>query len=214
MFQKELRSELRTRTSFLSSGLFSVVAVVAISLATTGAKIDATVGAGLLWVTLLFSSIISLPRMFISEEESGTADLLRLMARPHAVYWGKTLFNCAQMLLTAFVLSFLFLMFVGLEVHGVPFYIVSIIGGCIALAFAVTLCGALVAGATNRSALAAAIAVPLLLPLVAVGVGAVRVAFGATSQVSGGWMSAMGLYAYGILLAATGPYLYAAVWKD
>lgn len=213
IFMKEVRSELRTRNALLSSGLFSLVAVVAIALASYGRQIDATVGAGLLWVTLLFAAIISLPRLFIGEEESGTGDLLRLMARPHAVFWGKTLFNCLQMVVTALVLSLLFLTLVGLTVSGVALYLVSLIGGCLALSFAVTLCGALVANAANRSALAAAVAVPLLLPLIAVGVGAVRASF-ETGPGGSAALSVIGLYAYAVLMAACGPYLYAAVWKE
>src|SRR4051794_37721914 len=93
VFRKEWLNESRTRSGLISSLLFSVVAVVAIALATFGKTPDPTIAAGLLWVTLLFSSILALPRSFIGEEETGTADLLRLLARPHVVFWGKALFN-------------------------------------------------------------------------------------------------------------------------
>src|SRR5205807_3271510 len=116
VFRKEWLNELRTRAGFISSLLFSVVAVVATALATFGKTPEPTVAAGLLWVTLLFSSILALPRSFIAEEETGTGNLLRLIARPHAVFWGKALFNLLQMLVTAALLSTLFLMLTGLPV--------------------------------------------------------------------------------------------------
>jgi heme exporter protein B len=192
--------------------LFSIVAVVAIAFAGFGEKLDGTLGAGLYWVTLLFSAVISLPRSFISEEESGTADLLRLMARPHAVFWGKVLFNLLQIIVTALLLSILFLALTNLEISSLPLYVFALLGGCCALGLAVTLCGALVAQAANRAVLAGAIGIPLLLPLVALGVGASRAALGG-GLVSDGILASLGLFSYAILMGAAGPYLYAAVWK-
>jgi len=212
VFRKEWLNELRTRSGLISSLLFSVVAVVAIALAAFGRTPDPTVAAGLLWVTLVFSSVLALPRSFIVEEETGTADLLRLVARPHAVFWGKALFNLLQMLVTAALLSTLFLLLTSLPVTQSELLIASLFGGCAALAFAVTLCGALVAQAANRAALAGAIGVPLLLPLVLIAIGATRVSFGAGTM-EGGLTSAIGLYGYALLMGSATPFLFAAVWK-
>jgi heme exporter protein B len=213
VFEKELRTELRTKSGLYSSGLFSIVAVVAIAFASYGEKLDGTLGAGLFWVTLLFSSVISLPRSFIGEEESGTADLLRLMARPHSVFWGKVIFNLCLILITAVLLSILFLALTNLQISSLLLYIVALVGGSCGLAVAVTLCGALVAQASNRAALAGAIGIPLLLPLVAMGVSSSRAALG-YGLFQGGMFSALGLYSFAILVGAAGPYLYAAVWKE
>jgi len=213
VFRKEWLNELRTRSGLVSSFLFSVVAVVAVALATFGQTPDPTVAAGLLWVTLLFSAILALPRSFIGEEETGTADLLRLIARPHAVFWGKSLFNLLQMLITALILSTLFLMLTDLRVKEPTLLIGAVIGGCAALALAVTLCGALVAQAANRAALAGAIGLPLLLPLMLIAIGATRVPFGAGS-VDGGMQSMFGLYCYALLVGSIAPFLFAAVWKS
>ena len=212
IIRKELKSELRSKSGLLSSGLFSVASVVAISLSGYSEKISGNLGAGLFWVTLLFSATISLPRSFILEEEAGTADLLRLMARPHAVFWGKALSNFAQMVLTGVVLSALFMLFTSLSVESALLYCLSLVGGCAALSVAVTLCGALVAQAANRGVLGAVIGIPILLPMVAMGVGAMRTAFG-IGTMAGGYSSCLGLYAFAIVLGAAAPYLYAAVWK-
>jgi heme exporter protein B len=213
IFRKELTSELRSKSGLMTAGLFGLVTVVAIALSANWMKMGGTLAAGLLWVALLFSASIALPRTFLIEEEQRTGDLLRLWARPHSVFWGKCLYNLAQMIATGFVLSFLFFALTHRQVNVPLLYVVSLIGGCASLAGAVTLCGALVAQAANRSAMAAAVAVPMLLPLVALGVSAMRVALG-DGLMATGTQAAVGLIGYAAVTLALGPALFAAVWKS
>ena len=213
VFRKEILSELRSKSGLITSGLFGIVSVVAIAFATWSVKITPTVGAGLFWITLLFSSMISLPRAFTIEEELGTGDLLRLMARPHAVFWGKVLFNLILIAVTAVVLGTLFFLFAQIHVGSIPVLVLSLLGACLSLGGGVTLSGALVAQAANRGALSAAIALPLLLPLTALGVAALKVAFG-DPAVTAGTQAAVGLVCYGVVSVAIGPYLFALVWKS
>lgn len=214
IFRKEIRSELRSKTGLMTSGLFAVVSVVAIALATKDAKITPPMGAGLFWITLLFSSMISLPRAFTIEEELGTGDLLRLVARPHAVFWGKVLFNLVLVLLTAVVLGLLFIVLAQVQVVSVGVFSVTLFGACLSLGGGVTLSGALVAQAANRGPLAAAISLPLLLPLTVLGAAALRTAFGDQQQTATGMVASVGLLCYGVASVAIGPYLFAAVWKS
>ncbi|HVT12148.1 MAG TPA: heme exporter protein CcmB [Fimbriimonadaceae bacterium] len=213
IFRKEIQSELRSKSGLLTSGLFGIVSVVAIAFATLSVKITPTMAAGLFWITLLFSSMISLPRAFTVEEELGTGDLLRLMARPHAVFWGKVLFNLVLLVVTALLLSTLFVLLTQIHIVDPILFALGLLGGVLSLAGGVTLSGALVAQAANRAALAAAVALPLLVPLTAVGVATLRVAFGDTGGTSG-YLDALGLVCYGVISVAIGPYLYAVVWKS
>jgi heme exporter protein B len=211
---KELRSESRSRSALMTVGLFGVVSVVALALATFGRTITPGVAAGLLWVALLFSAIIALPRAFVAEEEQGTGDLLRLVARPHAIFWGKALYNLLQMLLAALLLSVLFFTLTGVEVSAAGLYAVCLLSGSAALAGAVTLSGALVAQAANRSALVGAIALPLLLPLMFLAVQGLSAAIEGPGPMYGaGVQAAVGLAGYAVVAFAVSPYLFAAVWK-
>ncbi len=213
VFGKELRSELRSRSGLTTAGLFAVVTVFTLAFASMNTKLDGNIAAGLLWVSMLFSSIVSLPRTFVTEEEQGTGDLLRLWSRPHAVYWGKALFNLAQLFVLALAISFLYLGFTGLELQITWLYWLTLLAGCAALAGAVTLTGAIVARAANRSSLAGAIAVPILLPIMAAGVAGMRASFG-TGFAESGAMSALGLVGYAVATLAIGPWLFAAIWKS
>lgn len=213
VFQKEVRTELRSKSGILTAGLFSVITVVAIAFGSSYSSLDATLAAGLLWVALTFAATISLPRIFLAEEEQGTADLLRLIARPHAVFWGKALFNLAQLILQAVVLSLLFVVLVRLEITSPIVFAAGLALGCAALAGAVTFCAALVAQASNRAVLAAVIALPLLIPLIAVGIAALRVSLGAGLPEQG-TQALLGLLGYAGAVFAAGPHLFAAVWKN
>lgn len=210
---KELRTELRTKSGLLTAGLFSIVAVVAVAFAAAGQKMAGDLPAGMLWVTLLFASAVSLPRAFVVEDEQGTGDLLRLMARPHAVFWGKALFNLLQMLATALVLALFFAVLTNTAISYLGLYLLGLVAGSAALAGTVTLCGALVAQAANRWTLAGAVSLPLLLPMVALGVSSTRVAFG-VGTLEGGVTGCVGLACYAVATFAAGPYLFAAVWKN
>ncbi len=212
VFDKEISGELRSKSGLLTTGLFGLVTVVAIAFSSYSMKLGGTLASGLMWVGLLFSAAVAMPRIFLIEEEQRTGDLLRLWARPHSVFWGKCLYNIVQMLLTGLILSALFFMLTGRDVEIPSLYFLSLVGGCASLAGAVTLCGALVAQAANRSAMAAAISVPLLLPLVALGVGSMRVSLGEGS-VQSGIQAGIGLLGYSAMTLTVGPGLFAAVWK-
>lgn len=213
VFRKELQSEVRSKSGLMTAGLFGFVTVVAIALSSFGMSLKGTLAAGLMWVALLFAASLALPRTFLVEEEQRTGDLLRMWARPHSVFWGKCLFNLAQMVITGLLLSTLFFVMIERPIEVPWLYLMSLVGGTAALSGAVTLCGALVAQASNRSAMAAAISVPLLLPLVALGVSAMRASLGDGSLKSG-LLAAEGLLGYAAVTLALGPYLFAAVWKS
>jgi heme exporter protein B len=212
ILRKELASELRTKSGLATVCLFSLAAIVAVAFSAFNQILSGSLAAGLLWVTLLFTSAVALPRAFVAEEEQGTADLLRLIARPEAVFWGKALFNLGLMLVTGTILSILFFVLVGSQIANPLLYAVCLLGSCAALAGTVTLCGALVAQAAGRGALAAAISIPLLLPLIALGVAGMRVALGEGLPLAG-QEAAIGLVCYGVVTLTMGPPLFAAIWK-
>ena len=224
VLRKEAATEWRTKTGLMTGGLFGLSTVAALAFAFYNKnpnRLDAQFGdhpmkdvcASLIWTILLFSSVLSLPRAFLAEEENGTADLLRLMARPHAVFWGKMLFNLLQTWVGGLALGGLFVGAVRLEVPHVGLFAACLLGGGAAIAGAVTLCGAIVAQAANRSALAGAVAIPLLLPLLQWGVTGLRAALG-VERYGYGVNAAMGMGCYAVAAILIGPYLYAAVWKS
>jgi len=211
VLRKELITEFRTKNGLLTSGLFGFVTVVTLNLAMFSVSKNADMAAGLYWVAVLFASILALPRTFLVEEDQGTGDLLRLIAQPHSVFWGKALFNLLLILAIGLGLSGLFVTLMETKVVYAGLFFGSIVTGCASLAGAVTLCGALVARAANRFALAAAVSAPLLLSILSFGVSTMRTALGAGG--TNGWTLVMGAFCYAVVLFAIGPWIFAAVWK-
>lgn len=212
VFNKEWLTEMRSRHGLFTSFLFSLLAVFAMSLASFSSKPDASTAAGMLAVTLVFSSIVSIPRTFLIEDEQGTFDILRLAADPSAVFAGKALYNALVSLLTAVVLSVLFVNLTSAKVADPAMFGASVVLGSIALAYGVSICGALVMGANNRWLLGASVALPILLPQIFLGMGAMRVALGAGGS-AGGWQCVTGLGGFALALAAGGPLLAYAAWN-
>lgn len=211
LLKKEFSEEFRSKSGLLTAGMFGLVIVVSLSLAGFGKTISPALASSLVWVGMLFVSAIALPRTVIAEEERQTGDLLRLWTTPQTVFWAKVLFNLLLMATLGAFLAVVYLALVGAVVfHPIQFGS-ALIGGCAALSGTVTLCGALVAQTSQRGILAGAIALPLLIPLVFLGVAAMQ----ATLVQSGipDALTIAGLWCYAIASHAIGPILFEHVWK-
>lgn len=169
--------------------------------------------AGMLWAALLFSGVGTLSKVFVSEEEQGTGDLLRMWARPHAVFWGKALFATVQMGITALVVLLEFLMLSGVNPKEIGLLALGLLGGVLCLAGIVTLSSALISRGSNRGALGGVIALPMLFPVLAMGVGSGRSAFEGSMRLAG-WNSAFAMILFAFLVFCIAPYLFAAIWRE
>ena len=204
---------MRSKHGLFTSFLFSLLAVVAMSIASFGSSPKASVAAGMLCVTVLFSSVVALPRCFLLEDEQGTFDLLRLATEPTAMFSGKLLYNFVQGLISVSVLAVLFVTMTGVQVVNTPLFVCGCGFTALAVCGGVSVCGALVIGATNRWLLGTAAALPILLPQVFLGMGALRASMGQGTTGSG-WTSVLGLFGWALVIAAAGPLLVAAAWKS
>lgn len=209
---KEWLSDSRNITGFQTMVMFGVTTVFALAFAAFGKSLEGQVGAGLLWVGLLFNGISAVSKSLLNEEEQGTADLLRMWSRPHAVFWGKALYASLQMVVMALLLSTLFLVLTGLTIKLPLIFLLSLLGGSVALAGVVTLCSALISRGAQRGSLVGIVSLPILLPLIALGVSAGRASLG--EGFGNGWVSCGGTWAYAVLLFAIGPHLFAFVWDQ
>ena len=94
---RDLRGEFRTRYAVNAIVLFAVTSLIAVSFSIGSYRIDEAerpfLYAVLLWIILMFSALSGLSRSFVKEQESRTMEILKLSARPQAVFLGKLLFN-------------------------------------------------------------------------------------------------------------------------
>lgn len=213
IIRKEVLAEMRNRSAGMTALMLSIATVFTMAFAFYGRLLTGDGGAGLLWSALLFAGVGTLARAFVAEEELGTGDLLRMWARPHSVFWGKTVFSFLQMTATAIVVSVMFLTLTGLGVTHFWVFALSLLGGSAALAGTVTFSSALIARGSNRGTLAGVVALPLLVPLMALGVTAGRNSLGEV-QNAARWDATAGIWMYAVLVLMIAPHLFAALWRE
>lgn len=210
-FGKELRCEIRSKHGLYSSALFGFMAVVTAVFATAKQTFPPTLAAGFLVVVLVFSAVVTVPRIFLVEEDQRTIDLARLLAPPSAIFIGKATFGTLLNAAAGFLFSLIFVTMARAEVIHWPELLLGSMFFAMGLAQCLAVCSALVIGADNRWILAGVVALPLVLPIVFCGVGVTRYAFG-----DGSWNSAaqnfLILIGYTVGLGGLGPVLIDAVW--
>ncbi len=207
---KDLRQEWRLRQGVVASLLMGVATVVGIGFAALGQTLSAGLQAGLFWTAVLFGMFPALARGFIVEEETGTADLLRVAARPPSVFWGKWLFHATLYGLLSGVLVPLYALLVAPISGHFGGWLLLWLGGGFCLTSVLTLCGALVAQTTVRGALLAGITFPLLLPLMLMLIGGTRQAIEGVFPAE----PLQGVFGYALALSAGGAWVFEKVWRE
>ncbi len=210
IWRKDLLQEWRFRQGLIASLLMGVVTVVSISFAGLGASLTIRLQAGLLWLALLFGMFPALARGFITEEETGTADLLRVGARASSVFWGKWLFHFTlYSVLSAVLVPLYALMVAPLSGH-LGYWLALWLGGGACLVSVLTLCGALVARSPSRGPLLAVVTFPLLLPIL------LMLIAGTEQVLRGESMRSVlqGIGGYLLTLSAGSAWVFEKIWRD
>jgi len=181
VFAKDWRCELRTRHAVATLALFAVTTLVVASLV-LGPIGNDPARAGqvvpvLVWLILLFAAASGLPRAFVHEEESRTAIALRLAGRPSAVFAGKLLHVVTLVAALEAIVAPLAAVLFDLSIADPLRFAAALAAGGLAIAGATTLLAAIVAQGRGASTLFAVLALPVLLPALALAVSASRVAF-------------------------------------
>ena len=176
LFRRDLVLALRHRGD---TGLVLGFFVLAVVLFPFGVgpepRVLARIGAGIIWVAALLSALLSLDRLFQADYEDGGLELIALSPLPlelavlakAAAHWVGTGLPLA-------LLSPLLALIVGLEPRAIP----SLLGGLLLGSPALSLVGgvgaALTLGARRRGALLSLLVLPLYVPPLVFGAGAVE----------------------------------------
>ena len=102
LLRKDLRQEFRTREMLTSMGIYALLVIIvygaALALVARGIDI-ATMGGGLIWVLIVFTSLLGLGRSFAHEKEQGCMDgLLLAPIDRSAIFLAKAVANILFML--------------------------------------------------------------------------------------------------------------------
>ena len=217
VFLKDLLSEWRTRVSTNALLLFAFAVLVLVGYAVGPASLSPedrpTVHSVLLWIVLFFSAMTGLARVFVKEEDAGTAAALRLAAPPAAVLLGKLLANLALLFVVTLFVVPLFLAMMSFEVKSPALFLLLLVFGNLGLASACTFTAAIVAKSSAKGTMFAVLAVPLLLPPLVGAVMGTRVA--ATEEgLAAGLDFVRLLVAYDGVVTTAAFLLFDAVWRE
>ncbi|MEJ5250858.1 MAG: heme exporter protein CcmB [Armatimonadota bacterium] len=215
VFGKDCLLELRTRVALGAVLLFAVTSVVASGFALAPPSgVAGEVKASLLWVIVFFAAIAGLSRVFVVEEETRTADALRLAVSPTGVFVGKLAFNIALMWALCVVTVPLYLLLLEVPVRHWSLFVTVVILGSTALACATTAVGAIVAKATMRGALFGVLAFPVALPPLLVAIHATKAAW----LSEGGWRMATGdlqvLVGFMLVIVPASLLVFEHIWSE
>jgi heme exporter protein B len=166
IFVKDVRSELRLRFSINTLGMFTFVSVSAVLLALKSENNGPEILSGMFWVVIFFTGMPGLSRIFISEEEKGTAMTLQLVAQAEAVYFGKLLFNIIVMIILSFAVALLYvIVFPVFTVKSAWIFIVTVMLGGIGFAAPSTIIAAVISRSGSKGTLFTVLSFPILFPL-------------------------------------------------
>jgi heme exporter protein B len=214
VIDKDIRSEIRTRFGITALVLFVVTCVVLVVFSVADEAIPRPLAAAVLWVVMFFTAMTGLGRGFVSEEERGTALLLRLSATSDAVFMGKLVVNVLQAVLANLLAAMLFLFFLPkLQVGNTGLFLIVVVVGSLGLATALTVVSAIVAKAGTKNALLPVLSFPVLLPLVMPGTDAMLMAF-AGSPVSEAAGNLVLMLAYAGIVSVITWLVFDYIWAD
>jgi heme exporter protein B len=199
LLRKELLVELRTLESVPGMSLFAVTTFVVFHFALNRSTVEGDLGAGILWVTLLFAAILGINRLFVADAEEGGFDgfLLAPVERT-AMLVAKALTLLAYLVVLELVAIPAFaLLLLGPPLgHALPGLIGVLALGDLGVAVIGTLVAALAVRTRARDLLGPLLGLPLFVPIV---IGGAR----ATSPLLTGahnaapaarWLLTLGLY--------------------
>ena len=155
---------------------FFVLAVVLFPLGVgPEAEILRRIGAGIIWVAALLASVLSLDRIFAADHADGGLDLMVLSAMPLE---GAVLVKCAAHWVTTglplVVLSPFLALLLDLDPAGIPTLVLGLLLGTPALSLLGMIVAALTLGARRPGVLSSLLVLPLYLPVLIFGSGAVE----------------------------------------
>jgi heme exporter protein B len=206
--RKDLLIEFRSRLLVVRVAPFALLVLVLFAVALDSEPLILRAAAGLVWLALLFSTILLVQRAFDIEAEDAALDtLLTGTVEPARVYFGKAIAAFVQLVLLASLLVVGAIVLYGASVNGehVVLLVTVVVSASAGLACVGTLYGVVVVNLTGRDSLLPLLALPVLAPLLIAASRATEAAFGSTTiDTNSGWAWVALLAVFAVSFAAAG----------
>jgi heme exporter protein B len=195
---KDLRAELRTLQSLPAMVLFAVTTFVIFRFGLDRTSLSGSLGAGVLWATLLFAAILGINRLFVAEREEGGFDAIRLAPIDRTALFGaKAASLLAYLLILELIVVPVFAIFFLDSAAALPPLAAVLLLADLGLAATGTLISSMAVNSRARDLLAPLVLLPLVVPLSIAATGALEplLAVGGPGYHRfGTWLAVLALY--------------------
>ena len=176
VLRRDLRVALRRRSDTFSTLIFFVMVVSLFPLGVgPEPQLLRTMAPGVLWVAAMLASMLSLPRLFADDHGDGTLEQLLLSTHPlPLLVLGKTLAHWVGSGLPLVVLSPVLALQFDLSASSTAVLMLSLLLGTPILSLVGAMGAALTVGLRGSSALLSLLVLPLTIPVLIFGAGAVE----------------------------------------
>jgi heme exporter protein B len=178
VIERDLRLTLRHGGDTLASLLFFVVAASLFPLGIgPNPETLARISPGVVWVCALLASLLPLERLFGADFDDGSLDLLLLSGLPAGgVALAKTVVHWLSTGLPLLLMAAPVAVMMQMPNESIPVLLLSLLPGSLLLSLFGTMCAAVVLGARRGGVLLPILVLPLLVPVLIFGAGAVDAA--------------------------------------
>ena len=175
---RDLRLALRQGSDATIAVMFFVLCVVLFPFGVgPEPNILARIAAGVIWVAALLASLLSLERLFQNDYEDGSLELLSLSTMPmEAVVLAKTLAHWLVTGLPLIAAAPLLALLLNMDAEGFGVLVLTLLVGTPALSLIGSIGAALTLGARRGGVLLSLLILPLYIPVLIFGAGAIDAA--------------------------------------
>ncbi|MDP9418621.1 MAG: heme exporter protein CcmB [Actinomycetota bacterium] len=196
---KDLRVEARSRVATNQVAPFAVLVLVLFAFALDPDRgMLQRAAAGLFWVAVLFSAVLTVQRSQAVEGADGIGDALRLSGLdPAGIFLGKAGALAVELFALELVLGAGVIVLYGVDPAGYPTLVATAAAATLALAAAGTIYGALASGSRVQETLLPLLLLPAVAPVLIAATRAWEAALGTAVAVTAAadWVSLLGVLA-------------------
>ena len=216
LLAKDLRQEFRTREMLTSMGLYAFLVLIVLGVAFTqinDLRAISNLAGRLVWVIIVFASLLGLGRAFTYEKEGGALEGLLLAPLDRgAIYLAKFTSNLIFLGLVEIIVLPLFYFFFLTAVDPAPTFLASVLPlilGTVGISAVGTLLASITSHARSRDVLLAVLFIPVLFPLLYSCVAATTAALAGSVELGGAFgIGVVGSLGYDVIMCAVSWLLY------
>ena len=215
MAGKDLKLEIRSRLGFGAVLPFAATLLLSFGLSLgPGRSLLAETAPGLLWLAVLFASVLSFRQSYLTESEDGAMEGLLLSPFDRAaIFLGKAVAVAVELLALEVVVLFLVGVMFGLSLAKAPAVLAgAFLLGTLGLSAIGSLFGALTESPRAREAIFPLLVLPLATPVLVAGVKATELAAAGRAGEAGSWLGL--LVAFDVTFLSVGSLVFGQLLED